>query len=72
MFQLNTIQRITETAFVLVITADVNSFQLNTIQRITETLRLVIMKLQAFAFQLNTIQRITETCVPGPGTHIGL
>ena len=60
-FQLNTIQRITET--------DVSDwglparyeFQLNTIQRITETLRKRRGYERKGKFQLNTIQRITET-----------
>ena len=59
-FQLNTIQRITETDPFLIKERMQGLFQLNTIQRITETF-CFILKDRTVAFQLNTIQRITET-----------
>ena len=62
MFQLNTIQRLTETYQELQLTGEpVLEFQLNTIQRLTETVVNVLVVVLLVLFQLNTIQRLTET-----------
>ena len=71
MFQLNTIQRITETRRKLGSTPHQKMFQLNTIQRITETIRANLRRGVYVRFQLNTIQRITETQQP-PGQQLQL
>ena len=60
-FQLNTIQRLTETWNGEENDNSMLLFQLNTIQRLTETLIIKRITLSYHLFQLNTIQRLTET-----------
>ena len=61
MFQLNTIQRLTETCIINSKCLHFHKFQLNTIQRLTETPQFLFVAKEDKTFQLNTIQRLTET-----------
>ena len=62
LFQLNTIQRLTETNSVAPpLKWNFCMFQLNTIQRLTETYHPTGLSRSEDLFQLNTIQRLTET-----------